>query len=171
MKYLSISLHTIKRGQIFWECDGGRDACFIAIADAKREGHGYGLNAIDILTGKPQHFYEAERGGAYGPRLYDHPEYTRPDYAALLTGLARVALALADEAEKQATARESGLKLVATQCSESCDEWQSKSKAAEREIARLRRIIDEADAAAREPGNGITVSRRVLTALQEADNA
>lgn len=166
MEYPSISIHKIKRGDLFWESEGGRDALFIAVSDARYEHNGVGVEAREIPTGKPQHFFEGERGGAYGPRLYNQPQYTRPDWPALLIGLATVLHNAQTEAEKQAAAREEGLKLAATQYSESRDAWQTKAKAAEMEIARLNSILDKIEDVASQKVNGVTMAGRLTHVLR-----
>lgn len=168
MEYLSISIHKIKRGDLFWESEGGQDAAFVAITDAKRERNGYAVEGIDILTGKPQRFYEADRGGAYGPRLYNQPQYTRPDYPALMSAMAVRMRERLDEGEAQAKARESGLQLAATQYSKSRDEWMTKAKATDQEIARLHFIIDSIGDIATQHLNGITMSQRIQERIKAA---
>jgi hypothetical protein len=166
--YLSMNIRTIKSGDLFWESEQGQDALFIAIDDAKREKGGVGVNAREIPSGKAQHFFEGNNSGAYGPRLYNMPQYTRPDWAALLIGLAHVMRDEAHEAAQQGEAREAELKLAATQYSESRDKWCIEARAAQNEIARLRAIIDQIDTIAAQKANGITLSHRIQAAILES---
>lgn len=161
MDDISINIRDIKCGDLFWECEQGQDALFVATDNAHREPHGWGVNGCEIPGGKPQHFFVNDRAGGYGPRLYTMPQYTRPDWPALLAGLAKISHEEAREAEKRAEAREDGLKLAATQYSESRDTWQREAKAAQAEIARLRGIIERIDDAAEQKANGITLSNRI----------
>lgn len=167
-EYVSINIRDIKRSDLFWECEGGQDAFFIATSDARREPHGISVMAREIPSGKPQRFFENDRGGAYGPRLYDHPEYTRPDWPALLAGLAKVMQEEARETEAQTKAREDGLKLAATQYSESRDHWQTEARKAQAEVTRLRQIIAGLADIAAQHSNGITMGQRILAALATA---
>lgn len=156
-----INIRDIKKGDLFWECEDGQDAFFIATDNAHKEPHGIGVNGREIPNGAPCHFFENDRASGYGPRLYSAPQYTRPNYPILLSALANIMQAIAAEDAQQAAARESGLKLAATQYSESRDKWQADAKTAQAEIARLRGIIDEIDAIAMRPANGIDLSNRI----------
>jgi hypothetical protein len=167
MEDISRNIRNIKAGDLFWESESGRDALFIALDNAKREQHGVGVHAREIPSGKAQHFFEGDCAGGYGPRLYTMPQYTRPDWATLLVGLADVMRQEAQEAAQQSTAREAGLKLAATQYSESRDQWQGLARAAEREVARLRGIIDQIDTVAAQKANGITLSRRIQSLIAD----
>lgn len=160
--YTSISIHTIRRGDLFWECEGGQDALFIATSNARRDRGGIAVEAREIPGGKPQHFFESDRGAAYGPRLYRHPEYTRPDWPALLNGLAAVMQEEAAETAAQVKAREEGLSLAATQYSESRDHWQSEARKAQAEVDRLNRLIEDMRDIARQNLNGVTMGQRLL---------
>lgn len=165
-EYRSINIRDIKTGDLFWECEQGQDALFIATSDAKREMNGVGVTGREIPGGKSQHFFEGDRAGAYGPRLYAAPQYTRPDYGALLVGLVAVMREEIGETEKQSNAREEGLKLAATQYSESRDHWQAEARRAEQELSRLRRILETVGDIAEQKQNGITLSNRIRAALE-----
>ena len=163
----SINIRDIKTGDLFWECEQGQDALFVATDNAHREKSGIGLNGREIPGGKPQHFFENDCAGGYGPRLYTMPQYTRPDYPTLLIGIAAVAQEEIRETERRAAAREAGLKLAATQYSESRDAWQVEAKTAEQEIARLHTVIDRIDDIVAQKANGITLSNRVRSLINQ----
>jgi hypothetical protein len=171
LEYLSLNIADIKRGDLFWECEGGRDALFIATSDARREKNGIGVNGREIPDGNPQHFFEHDRGGAYGPRLYNLPQYTRPDWSALLTALAKCMHEELLEADRQGAARETTLQLAATQYSESRDHWQQEARRAQTEIARLRGLVSDIQGIIGHKHNGITmagiIQARIATVIEQ----
>jgi hypothetical protein len=161
-----INIRDIKNGDLFWECEQGQDALFVATDDAHKEPHGIGVNGREIPCGRPQHFFENDRASGYGPRLYSQPQYTRPDWPALLAGLAKIAQQEAQESTRQADARESGLKLAATQYSESRDHWRVEATSAQAEITRLHAVIGRIDDIAAQKANGITLSNRIRVLIE-----
>lgn len=82
-----VSLRDVKRGDIYFESQGGQDAAFVALTDARRvqndHENGYEVESREIPSGRPQRHYEHVRPGAYGLRLYSTPQYTRPDLGAI----------------------------------------------------------------------------------------
>lgn len=169
--YNSIRITQIQRGMVFWECEGGHDACFVATADWCRADKGVAVFGREIPGGGLQRFYENDRAGGYGPRLYWAPQYTNlgiGDWLALHQALAHVIQADADEAMNQAAARESGLSLAATQYSESRDRWMQEAKDAQAEIARLRGVIESLCDIATQHLNGITMGQQIIAAARAA---
>lgn len=139
-----ISIEKIKRGDVYWESEGGQDAAFIALANARRAEGGIEVPCVEIATGKLTRHWEADRCGPYGVRLYRGPQYTRPDWAALLSAAARVWLADADTVKQGAAdcEREAQAKVVAAANAVSAAE--AKSRRLEEENARLRGQIARA---------------------------
>jgi hypothetical protein len=169
MDYVSLDIASIRRGDLFWECEGGQDALFIATSDARRDRNGIVVEGRGIPDGKPCRFFEADRGGAYGPRLYRQPEYTRPDWPALLTGLAAIMREELAECAAQANAREAGLQTAATEYSKSRDRWMTEARAAQEEIKRLRSLVDDMLNVTRQNLNGITMGRRIQAIVEARD--
>lgn len=164
----SIAIKDVKAGMVVWECEDGQDACLLAITDARREDRGVSVETRDVFTGKPIRLYEAHRGGAYGPRLYREPQYTRLekiDWTATLTALAELTQTLLQDERAQAHAREEGLQLAATQYSESCDHWKLEHTKAQAEITRLKNLLEEVGDIASQNLNGITMERRIKQVL------
>ena len=170
MEYLSINIAKIRRGDLFWESDGGQDALFIATSDAHRdEKHrGVAIEGREIPSGKAQRFFENDRAGGYGPRLYNQPQYTRPDWAALLVGLAAIMREELTEHDGQAAAREAGLKVAGLQCIEDRDQWMIRARGMEQEIALLRSLLDDIDDLASQNLNGITMGKRIKHQIASA---
>lgn len=165
MNDISISLHKIQCGDLFWESEQGQDALFIATTNARREGQGIVVMGREIPTGTPCRFFEHDRGAAYGPRIYTMPQYTRPDWSALLAGLAQVLREGAAEESAQAKVREDGLSLAATQYSESRDHWQQEARKAQRECERLRSLLAAVRDLTEQNLNGVTMGKRIQAIL------
>lgn len=70
-----IKMSDIKCGDIFWECEDGKNAEFEAMADARVEGDTVTLQGREIATGLPQAFMMRLSMGQYGPKLYNSPQY------------------------------------------------------------------------------------------------
>jgi hypothetical protein len=165
-----INIAAIRAGDLVWECGDGQDALLLALTDAKREQGGVSVQTIDVQDGERVRLFEGHP--AYGPRLYSAPQYTRPDWPALLGKIAACVRDLRAEDQRQASAREAGLQLAATQYSESRDRWQTAKRRAQAEIAELRTAISEALCVVERGGqNGIEVSERVKSCLERAARA
>lgn len=161
-----INIRDIRRGQVFWESGDGQDALFVASSDAKRVDQGVEVQAREIPTGKPQRFFEHDRGAAYGPRLYHLPQYTRPDWPALLVGLAALAHADALEAvlERGKQECEAGARLVEQINARSAVEKQNWQLTKERDALQIK--LDQVACICGENLNGITMGRRILAVLE-----
>lgn len=172
MEDRAIAIHTIRRGDVFWECEGGRDALFIATTDATREGNGIGLFGREIPGGEVQHFFEHDRGRGYGPRLYTMPQYTsRPTWAALLPALAAI---MRDEQQRAAAivkARENALSAEILDYRTERNSLQADVDGLRKEIARLRSLIQNVAATAARPANGIEMGNRILHMIDSAEEA
>lgn len=165
MEDRAILLHTIRRGDLFWESDGGRDALFVATTDAAREGTGYGVHGREIPGGKPCHFYVDDRGGGYAPKLYTMPQYTRPDLAAILAGLAAVARDITAEVDAAAKERAATLQTERDEARNSRRQWRKCAERRDLEIDRLRDILATVGDIARQHMNGITMGKQIEQAL------
>ena len=171
----SIQIKDIKRGDIYWECEGGQDAAFLALYDARKVSRnpdrhwtqGYEVESLDLATGKPQRHYEALECAGYGIHLYRGPQYTRPDWSVLLRSLAGIAITLVDGSRVEAAdraARATQAAAEATQAQIAAEEAQALLG---QEVAQLRARLSRVEAAVARPGTGIEVQRRVEAALRD----
>ena len=68
----------IKKDDVFYECEGGRNTKFIALEDAHREIKDmqyWIFKGRRISTGEVINFGSREGLSHYGPKLYKEPEY------------------------------------------------------------------------------------------------
>lgn len=75
MEWEQLKMAAIKCGDVFWECEDGKNAQFEAMADAQTNGDVVTLQAREIATGQPQAFMMRLSASAYAPRLYREPQY------------------------------------------------------------------------------------------------
>lgn len=85
-----VTLATITRGDLVWESEAGQDALLLALGDAQSDTQGCSVNVVCVQDGKHHQLFAAHGRNGYGPKLYTEPQYTRPDYRALLTKLAQL---------------------------------------------------------------------------------
>lgn len=88
----SVDIGDISKGDLVWECERGRDALLFALADAERLVNGWRVQTVDVATGESVHLFRHDRNHAYGPKLYNGPQYTMPDYPLLLKQLAALVI-------------------------------------------------------------------------------
>lgn len=87
---ISVTLANVKRGDLVWESEAGQDALLLALGDAQSNDQGCSVNVICVQDGTHHQLFTAHGRNGYGPKLYTEPQYTRPNYPALLTKLAQV---------------------------------------------------------------------------------
>jgi len=73
-----IKLRNIVKGQIFWECQSGRNARCVALGNAeeeKRKNADIGHYLKVYSNSETTEFFESNNAGGYSLKLYDSPEY------------------------------------------------------------------------------------------------
>lgn len=79
MGWEQLKMADIRCGDLFWECEEGKQAQFEAMADARVDGDVVTLQGREISTGQPQAFMMRLSAPAYAPRLYRNPQYQQED--------------------------------------------------------------------------------------------
>lgn len=162
-----ISLKAVKRGMIYWESEGGQDAAFIAVADARKVKGGLEVEGRELATGKTQRHFEGDGAGGYGPRLYTLPQYSRPDWPALLSGLAAVALVWVDEIARVTANHTAIAEAKARQATDALNAEAAKASRLVNEVAALREKLVRIEAICARPANGIELSNRIRLVIEE----
>jgi hypothetical protein len=72
-----LTMADIKCGDLFWECESGKQAQFEAMADACVVDDTVILQGREIETNMPQSFMMRLSAPQYAPRLYREAQYTK----------------------------------------------------------------------------------------------
>jgi hypothetical protein len=185
----NINLSDVRAGMVFWECEAGDDALLLAVTDARRHRptthgrpasftDGWEAECINVADGSKVRLYEHDRACGYGPRLYRTPQYTRPDYPALLAKLAAIQTVRHAEALTVAQARhEREIQAAHAECDTAtklATRRGAELQAAEAGVSRLTALIADIEHQTHIPDNGIGMARRIqntIAAMHAADPA
>lgn len=81
-KEYAVQLSNVRKGQTFYECEGGKNAELIALEDAHPvdEPHKQGYTCRVEHEGREVELFEAYNAGGYGLRLYNFPIYSMGEW-------------------------------------------------------------------------------------------
>lgn len=161
----SVFIWKIRRGDVYWEAENGQEAAFLAVSDARKCDGGTEVRAVAILSGQPQRHWENDRCGGYGVRLYAGPQYSRPDWPALVAGISQI---YAIEARERAEAHAAELRMAEERVAEArlaLHQERERVRGIERENLDMARRLVEIERQLTIPATGIQLAERIRFVL------